>query len=220
VELRLKSLILSLRLPPLYQTRTALPDESANSVRTLLLKVAEGDENAFGQLFKTYYNQLGGFIFRITESEPLTQEIVQDVFLKIWINRGSLAELYCFKAYLLVVARNHAFNCLKQIAREKNRKKEWVNTVLHHASNNVEDTTTLDTGNLIDEAVELLPPRQKKVYTLSRRNGMKQEEIARELNISLETVKKHMVLALRFLKNYLRTHIGLFILLMAGSFKK
>ena len=198
----------------------SLPDYSTNSVKVLLLKVAEGDENAFGQLFKTYYNQLGEFIMRITESEPLTQEIVQDVFLKIWINRSSLAELDCFKAYLLVVARNHAFNCLKQIAREKSRQKEWVNTVLRNASNNVEETNTIDTGNLIDEAVELLPPRQKKVYTLSRRDGMKQEEIARELNISLETVKKHMVLALRFLKNHLRTHIGLFILLIAGFFKE
>ncbi len=157
---------------------------------------------------------------RIIESEPLTQEIVQDVFLKIWINRSSLAEIDCFKAYLLVVARNHAFNCLKQIAREKSRKKEWINTVLQHASNNVEEATTIDTGNLIDEAVELLPPQQKKVYTLSRRDGMKQQEIASELNISLETVKKHMVLALRFLKNNLRTHIGLFIFSLAGLFNQ
>lgn len=197
-----------------------MSDHSTNSVKILLLKVAEGDENAFGQLFKAYYNQLGEFIMRITESEPLTQEIVQDVFLKIWINRSSLAEIDSFKAYLLVVARNHAFNCLKQIAREKSRKKEWINTVLYHASNNVEEATTIDTGNLIDEAVELLPPQQKKVYTLSRRDGMKQQEIASELNISLETVKKHMVLALRFLKNNLRTHIGLFILFMAGSLKE
>ena len=194
-------------------------DYSTNSVKILLLKVAEGDEIAFGQLFKIYYNQLGKFIMRITESKPLTQEIVQDVFLKIWINRGSLAELESFKAYLLVVARNHAFNCLKQIAREKSRQKEWVNTVSHHASNNVEETATIDTDNLIDEAVELLPPQQKKVYTLSRRYGMKQAEIAGELKISPETVKKHMTLALRFLRIYLHTHIALFILFMAGFLK-
>ena len=197
-----------------------MPDESINSVRILLLKIAEGDEKAFGQLFKTYYNQLGDFIMRITESEPLTQEIVQDVFLKIWINRSLLSDIDCFKAYLLVVARNHAFNCLKQIAREKMRKKEWVATMLHHASNTAEEIPATDNANLIDEAVELLPPRQKEVYTLSRREGMKQEEIARKLNISLETVKKHMVLALRFLKNYLRKHIGIFIFLMSSFFRQ
>ena len=176
--------------------------------------MAKGDENAFAQLFKTYYNLLGSFIMRITESELLTQEIVQDVFLKIWVNRTALAEIDCFKAYLLVVSRNHTLNCLKQIARENNRKKEWVNSVLRNASNDVEEMDTIDRGSLIDEAVTLLPPQQKKVYTLSRIDGLKQQEIARELNISLETVKKHMVLALRFLKYHIRTNISLFLLVM------
>ncbi len=176
--------------------------------------MAKGDENAFAQLFKTHYNLLGSFIMRITVSELLTQEIVQDVFLKIWVNRIALAEIDCFKAYLLVVSRNHTLNCLKQIARENNRKKEWVNSVLRNASNDVEEMDTIDRGSLIDEAVTLLPPQQKKVYTLSRRDGLKQQEIARELNISLETVKKHMVLALRFLKYHIRTNISLFLLFM------
>ena len=176
--------------------------------------MAKGDENAFAQLFKTHYNLLGSFIMRITESELLTQEIVQDVFLKIWVNRTALAEIDCFKAYLLVVSRNHTLNCLKQIARENNRKKEWVNSVLRNASNDVEEMDTIDRGSLIDEAVTLLPPQQKKVYTLSRIDGLKQQEIARELNISLETVKKHMVLALRFLKYHIRTNISLFLLVM------
>jgi RNA polymerase sigma-70 factor (family 1) len=196
-----------------------LSDQILNITKSLLLKVAEGNEDAFRQLFKIYYNQLGDYIMHITESEPLTQEIVQDVFLKIWINRSSLADINCFKAYLHVVARNHAFNCLKQIAREKKQNKEWVNTVLHLASNDFEETSSAEAWDLIDEAVELLPAQQKKVYTLSRKHGMKQLEIARELNISLETVKKHMVLALRFLKNHLRTHIGFFIIFMISLFK-
>ena len=185
----------------------------------MLLKVSEGDEHAFGEIFKTHCNQLGEFILRITESEQLAQEIVQDVFLKIWLNRRLLAEIDCFKAYLFVIARNHAFNCLKQIAREKSRKKEWVNTVLHHAVNSFWEPAGIDTGKLIDEAVELLPPQQNKVYLLSRREGLRQEEIAGKLNISLETVKKHMVLALRFLKNHLRTHTNLLLLFVAGFFR-
>ncbi|MDQ2720051.1 MAG: RNA polymerase sigma-70 factor [Bacteroidota bacterium] len=197
-----------------------LPDHSTDDVKILLLKVAEGDENAFGELFKMYYNQLGGFIMRITESEPLTQEIVQDVFLKIWINRNSLGEIHSFKAYLLVIARNHAFNYLKQIAREKGRKKEWANNLEHNTLNNAEESPAMDIGNLIDEAIELLPPQQRKVYKLSRQNQMKQMEIATELNISLETVKKHMVLALRFLKNYVRKHNYLLICFITFFFKK
>ena len=190
-----------------------------NDVKVLLLRVSEGDESAFAQLFKTHYNQLGDFILRITESEQLTQEIVQDVFLKIWMNRQSLAGIHCFKAYLMVVARNHAFNCLKQIAREKSRKRAWEHSVLHLALNNTDEEALTDKGQLIDEAVELLPPRQKNVYLLSRREGISQEGIAQKLNISHETVKKHMVLALRFLKNHLRTNTNLFLLFISAFFR-
>jgi RNA polymerase sigma-70 factor (family 1) len=189
-----------------------------HEVKVLLLRVSQGDEQAFAQLFHTHYQPLGDFIKRITESEPLTQEIVQDVFLKIWINRQALASIDCFKAYLMVVARNHAFNCLKQLAREKNRKKEWENTVLRLALDDADDLSLTDTGKLIDEAVELLPPRQKNVYLLSRREGISQEAIAQQLNISHETVKKHMVLALRFLKNHLRAHINSLLLLLPVIF--
>ena len=91
-------------------------------------------------------------------------------------------------------------------------------TVLRMASNEVEEKDSTDTAALIDEAVTLLPPQQKKVYTLSRREGMKHQEIANELNISLETVKKHMVLALKFLKYRLRTHSSLFIIFITGFF--
>jgi RNA polymerase sigma-70 factor (family 1) len=194
-----------------------LSDHSTNEMKVLLLRVSEGDEKAFAQLFKMYYNLLGDFILRLTESAPLTQEIVQDVFLKIWVNRHSLATIDCFKAYLIVVARNHAFNCLKQLAREKNRKKEWENAVLQHALHPTEESSLTDTGQLLDEAVELLPPRQKNVYLLSRREGISQEGIAQKLNISHETVKKHMVLALRFLKNHLRTNLHLLLLYIATS---
>lgn len=194
-----------------------MSNHSINDVKALLLRVSEGDENAFATLFKAHYNELGSFIMRITESEQLTQEIVQDVFLKIWINRSSLATIDCFKAYLIVVARNHAFNCLKQIAREKNRKKEWADSVLHLAMYDERETSLADTGKLIDEAVELLPPRQKNVYLLSRREGISQEAIAKKMNISHETVKKHMVLALRFLKNHLRANTN-FLLLFSSLF--
>src|SRR5687767_1350272 len=174
------------------------------------MRVAEGDEKAFTQLFKIYYNQLGDFIMRITESQQLTQEIVQDAFLKIWINRQSLAQVDCFKAYLFVVAKNHAFNCLKQMAREKSRQKLWEHTVLDQVILNTTETAPADRVHLINQAVELLPPQQKNVFLLSRKEGLSHEGIAKKLNISHETVKKHIVLALRFLRNHLRANANFF----------
>lgn len=178
-------------------------NNSANNINSLLSKVAEGNENAFGQLFKTYDNQLNGYVSGITRSEWLTQEIVQDVFLKIWITRSSVTKIDSFKAYLFTTARNHTYDCLRQINREKRREKEWVDMALNHASDDLEEAAITSAREQIDEAIELLPPQQKKIYAL-RRGGMKQMEIAGALNISIGTVKKHIALAKRFLKNQVK----------------
>ncbi|WP_343303915.1 RNA polymerase sigma-70 factor [Chitinophaga niabensis] len=182
------------------------------------MRVAEGNENAFAVLFNNYYNQLGDFIIRIAESEDIAQEIVQDVFLKIWINRQALAQVDSFKAYLFTVARNHAFNCLKQTARLRNRQKAYEYYELQTTSH-YEEPASADVLQLVEKAVELLPPRQRSVFLLSRKEGISHELIARKLNISHETVKKHMVLALRFLRDHLRTNLRSLILIISLLFR-
>lgn len=179
---------------------------STQNIKSLLLKVAEGNENAFGQLFKTYDNQLNGYILSITKSPPLTEEMVQDVFLKIWMNRSSLTEIESFKSYLFIIARNHTFDCLKQISRKKKREKEWINTFINHTSIETPESLIDRSPDKIEEAVKSLPCQQKKIYLL-RNKGLKQMEIARKLDISVETVKKHSMLAKRFLKKRLSENI-------------
>lgn len=175
----------------------------------MLEKVAAGDSAAFRQLFYAYHQRLGSYIFRITESRELTQEIVQDVFLKIWINRAHLEVVGSFESYLFVAARHHALNYLKKLAREKHRQQEWLRSFSGEAEP-MEGGEDAGPEALIEQAIALLPPQQKKVYQLSREQGLQQKDIARELNISLETVKKHMVLAIRSLKDFVRTHMQLF----------
>lgn len=185
--------------------------QSPNDINEVLLKVAQGDEKAFALLLKTYYNTVAGYILNITASEELVQEIVQDVFMKIWTNRNSLGHIESFQSYLLVVARNHAFNCLKRMARERKKENNWMETARIHSAHSEEETDVIDYGGMIDAAIELLPYQQKRVYTLGYINRMKHKEIAVELNIATETVKKHMLLALRFIKNHLAQLTGILI---------
>lgn len=182
--------------------------------RNLLQLVAEGDEKAFRSLFDKHHPKLGGYVFRLTNSYELTQEIVQDAFVKIWSNRHTLRDINNFDAYLFTIARNHTFNVLKQMAREESRKKAWEQTqeneltILGDELGAYKEMTAI-----VQKAVEQLPPRQKDVFTLSRENGLSHEQISERLGISLETVKKHMVLALRAIRNYVSTHaISLFVL--------
>lgn len=187
--------------------------------KELIHLIANGNENAFRQLFYAYHNKLGSFVYRITESLSLTEDIVQDVFLKVWLNRAQLQKVQCMDAYIFTIARNHTFNCLKQLARERCNKSAWLANSLYTA-NAAESSGKTDIESIVEIGVAQLPPRQKKVYLLSRQHGLQQKEIARQMNISVETVKKHMVLALRFLKTYIRTHSEtLFIFLLASYLK-
>lgn len=181
--------------------------------QNLLHLVAEGDEKAFRSLFEKHHPKLGGYVFRLTNSYELTQEIVQDAFLKIWSNRHTLREISNFDAYLFTIARNHTFNVLKQIAREQVRKKAWEQTQETELSVLAEELGSYkETSAIIQKAIEQLPPRQKDVFTLSREEGLTHEQISERLGIALETVKKHMVLALKAIRAYVSTHtISLFI---------
>lgn len=176
---------------------------------SLLLRIFRGNENAFEELLEFYDNQLNDYIMGFTKSQSITEEIVQDVFLKIWLNRTTLTEINFFKSYLFVIARNHTLDCLKQINRRKKKEKEWINTIISQASIDVQESSIDESHDKILEGVRSLPCQQRKVYLL-RNKGLKQTEIARELNISVETVKKHSMLAKRFLKRRVNEYVAPF----------
>lgn len=182
-----------------------------HNLNLLLMQVALGDENAFREIHDFYGSQLNDYIMGLTRSRFLTEEVAQDVFLKIWLNRKNLLEINCFTSYLFVIARNHTFDCLKQINRKKKREKKWMSVVVNTLQNDTTETPMERSNEIIDAAVKMLPPRQKKIYFL-RREGAKPQKIAEELSISVGTVKKHQELAIRFLRNQIRADTG-------GNFK-
>ena len=167
-----------------------------------LLQVAEGSEKAFRVLFDQHHHRLGLHIFRLTKSHELAEEIVQDVFLKIWINRTALTEVQNFQAYLYVMSKNHALNCLKKMAHER-----MATTELEFADYYVQNDDPAEENErylLIDEAIDHLPPQQQKVYLLSRHGRLKQSQIASELNLSRETVKKYLKISSESISGYIR----------------
>ena len=187
--------------------------------KPLLTRVSLGDETAFGILFHTYHNKLGSYILKLTESFPLTEEIVQDVFLTIWQQRATLGDINRFEPYLFVIARNRAFNCLKQMARERLRQEEWASHLRDEpdAEEYIESWDGYKT--LIDQAVNQLPPQQKKVYQLHNQQNMGYPDIALQLGLSATTVKKHMSLALRKIRDYVSSHMDpVSILFLCGLY--
>jgi RNA polymerase sigma-70 factor (ECF subfamily) len=173
----------------------------------LLLQVADGSHRAFRELFDAYNSKLYNYAFKIIQSEMLAEEAVQEVFMKIWINRAHLDQIDNFGGYIRVMARNQTLQILKRLALESHcltmNNKDW--TELHKETEN--HINYNDTKRLLDKAVNTLPPQQKLIYTLCRLEGMKHKEVASRLSISHLTVKAHLRQAVHTVKTLLLNSI-------------
>ncbi|MDR6944342.1 RNA polymerase sigma factor [Mucilaginibacter pocheonensis] len=180
--------------------------------RELLIQVASGNEHAFRQLFIAYHQQLGVHMLRITNIPELAEEVVQDVFVKIWLTRETLVGVDNFKAYLFVISKNHALNCLKKLAKERVLIKQLEDSRADAVVPEVGGTNMY--YNLLDEAIDQLPPQQQKVYLLSRHSRLKYTEIADQLELSRETVKKYLQMATASITEYVHEHLEVMALLL------
>ncbi|MBO9151359.1 RNA polymerase sigma-70 factor [Chitinophaga sp. GCM10012297] len=183
-----------------------MADYQTYNDNALLLRIAEGDEAAFSLLFNRYYQAMVSFVQRFTESAPVSEEIVQDVFLKIWMTRETLAAVTHCKAYLMTVAKNQTINALKKLAREQEKARE-----IQEAPQLQQETEDDPRFHVIDRAIDQLPPQRKTVYLMARHGRLSYEEIGRQLNISAKTVKKHMQLAIASVTAFIKANARLLL---------
>jgi len=189
----------------------SLPNET-----DLLALVAEGDEKAFGILFHHYRPRIYSYAFHLFRNVGLADELVQEVFLKVWLNRDKLPHILKFEAWVFIIARNQVFDTLKLLAKEASARKQMEH-LLDPEANLVEDQIITKENELrLQNALNHLSPQQKLIFTLSRHQGMKHEEIATRLNISRNTVKTHLVHALKTLKDILHFHSDSALLIIAS----
>ncbi len=192
-----------------------LPD---TLLHTLLETVAGGDEKAFEELFHQYKQRVYAYAMHFTDAVIVSEEIVQDVFLKLWLHKESLREVERFEAYIYTVTRNLCFDYLKKLAHERAMKLEWGRAAGVSEENTGFMVVYKDYENLVCQALDRLPPQQKLVYILSRHQGQKHEEIAKQLHISRNTVKVHLTKALGTIRNYLDTHLKIIALIISSFF--
>jgi RNA polymerase sigma-70 factor (ECF subfamily) len=169
----------------------------------LLARVAEGDEKAFALIFHHYRRRIYSYTYHISGSSVQADELVQDVFLKVWLYRDKIPHILRFDNWLFTIARNQVFDMLKSMAREASLRRQMAG-LPGPDSNPVEDRMlTRENEEQLQRALDKLSPRQKQIFTLSRNEGLKHEEIASQLHISRHTVKTHLVQALKTLRNLL-----------------
>ncbi len=185
--------------------------------KELLQQIAEGDEHAFRVIYDLYRPSIYSYTLRLTETEQLADDVVQDVFMKVWLYRSRLPAVENFRAWVKTIARNTVLDAFKSQARQKTGKSELIDFVPLTAEN--ADVWLLDKENAewLHDALNQLTPSQKRVYLMSRQQGMKLPEIAEELDISINTAKKHLVNSLQGLRTYLEKHNTILAIITAET---
>lgn len=156
-----------------------------------------------------YTDRLVNYIFRFVKDKETAKELTQDVFLKLWVHRSAIDESLSFEAWLFTIARNHLFNYLKRQLREQQAYKEIGKEI----SVPPDDFSYQETLHSYLNTLDKLPVQQKKVFLLSREAGLSYRQIAGELGISISAVEKHMMAALRTLRE--KMHPAYLLLLVA-----
>lgn len=177
-------------------------DESLE--KALLHKVAAGDQKAFTELFERYQALVYDYAIRLTRSKPQAEEIVQDIFIKIWVNRGEIESIQNFGGYINRMARNQSYTALRKIAAQAVRMVELPQTQFEIVGSHNSEHRALynESAKILKTAVDILPPQRKLVYELCHEQGLKYDEVAAKLNISPGTVHTHMKLALKSIRTY------------------
>ena len=168
-------------------------------------RLIEGDEEAFKLLFFKYQTKLYAFSLKILASKEEAEEIVQEVFLKIWKSRHLLDVEKSFQAFLFTIARNHIYNQLSKKVSESTYKNHKATT--YESKNSTAETTDYqELNNIVLSRVGEMPEKRKKVFLMSRYEGHSNKEIASTMQISLSTVENHLNKALKTLKNHLQIY--------------
>lgn len=173
----------------------------------LLQQVAAGSHPAFKALYDLHKQRVYFTAYKVLQSSAAAQDALQEIFIKVWVNREKLAGMDHFPAWLNTVIRNHLVDKL----REHSTKERSLDFFLQEGFETYADTTYHETEFrellvLVEQATRQLSPQQQKVFALSRLEGMKHREIADELGISTETVKKYIMDALQRIREFLRQH--------------
>lgn len=175
------------------------------------------DKEAWSTLYYRHVQPLNLYIVRTTKSASIAEDIVQDVFLKLWENRHQIDPERPFKPFLYAIARNLMLNVLKRAQHE-----QFILEEIRKSSPVAEQTTDMqvqgnECNDLLNDAIDLLPAQCKEVFVRCRLEGMSYKEVAGELGITEGTVNSQMVKALKTIRRFiLLRYLFLFFWIFMG----
>jgi RNA polymerase sigma-70 factor (ECF subfamily) len=183
-----------------------LASRDINTELGLLQAVANGDEKAFETLYRYYYEKLYLFLLKVTQNQHGTaSDILQEAFLRVWLNRDRLMEIENFQAWIYKVVSTEALTSIRKelhIKAKANRlKSKFENSEFGFCHEKPTELTEIRL--IVKQAVQRLPQQRQTIYMLSREEGLSPVEIAKKLNISVNTVYNTLTSALKYIRQQL-----------------
>jgi RNA polymerase sigma-70 factor (family 1) len=172
-----------------------------NITDELLTQLKNGDMLAFDRIYELYCHKLFSFVFKILKNEAEADDIVQEVFVKIWESRDKLEDYKLLNSYIFTIAYNNSIDLIRKRINNTKYLEHLKNSAIINVTPTIISQIEFNELNIqAEKLIANLPERQKQVYLLHREEGLTYPEIAEKLGISKNTVENHMVKALKYLR--------------------
>jgi len=190
------------------------------SEEEVLLRMIQGDESAFTMIYRHYHPSLYIYLLRFCKIPSLAEDLVHDVFLKVWEIRDRINPQLSFTGYLYRIARNHVIKTIDKLATDQVLRQQLLAQLDEPGASHPEQLVRAkEYDRLFQEALTHMPPQRLKVFRLCRQEGKSYEEAAEILGVSRNAVKKHMVLSMRFIYDYVHRYGDILMAVyLAGKF--
>lgn len=174
-----------------------------NPDKILFQKISEGDEQAFRTLFYQYVPIVRSVVKKLTKDDHAHEELMQEVFLRIWLSRDQLPTIENSRAWILQIVHTRTFNWLKSRKRRTETFAE-LNTEQNYPQQNDDPGILYETKKLIAQGIDEMPEQARKIYKLNREEGYTIQQISEQLKLAPQTVKNTLARATKALRDYLQ----------------
>lgn len=190
------------------------PDE-----RELLIQLRAGSHKAFEAIYHRYKVRLASNLLRILKSPELVDDVLQELFTRLWACRRNIDPEQSIQAYLFRIASNLTCDTFRKLSRDKKMQERIYHSIAEAYSHIEERIFALENRETIYQTISLLPPKRREVFILCKLESKSYEEVSRLMNISHKTINDHIYKANQFLKDHFATQVLIYALLtsVAGA---
>jgi RNA polymerase sigma-70 factor (family 1) len=171
---------------------------------SLLTRLKSGDEIAFREIYHKYHKPLHFIAYKYLKNNDMADDAVQDIFLKLWVNKAFLNEHLSLKGFLFTSLKNHLLNTLRNHKIHQSKQSEAASSMEITLNETELNYQYGEYTQIVQNGIEKLSPQKQHIFKLRTFNGLNNEEVARELQLSINTVKFQFSQATKFLRKYLK----------------